>query len=53
MLFNSIAFLVFLPIVWICYHALRGATSRALLLLACSYVFYMWWRVDYAILLVL
>lgn len=53
MLFNSIAFLVFLPVVWACYHALRTASARIYLLLAASYVFYMWWRVDLAALLVL
>ncbi len=53
MLFNSVAFLVFLPIVWGCYHALRGSQARAVLLLVASYVFYMWWRVDYVVLLLL
>ena len=53
MLFNSLEFLIFLPLVWACYHTLSGARSRAYLLLAASYVFYMWWRVDYAVLLLL
>ena len=53
MLFNSIAFLIFLPVVWACYHALRGTSARCYLLLIASYVFYMWWRVDYVVLLLL
>lgn len=53
MLFNSLAFLVFMPIVWSLYHLVRSASSRAYLLLAASYVFYCWWRVDFALLLVL
>jgi len=53
MLFNSIPFLIFLPIVWACYHALGSVRGRTYLLLAASYVFYMWWRVDLAVLLVL
>ena len=52
MQFHSIAFLVFLPIVWASYHSIRTPHARACLLLAASYVFYMWWRVDYTILLV-
>ncbi len=38
---------------WVCYHSIRGTTGRTYLLLAASYVFYMWWRVDYALLLLL
>ncbi len=49
--FNSVAFLIFLPIVWSLYHALRGAHARSCLLLVASYIFYMWWRIDFAVLL--
>ncbi|NND54697.1 MAG: MBOAT family protein [Gammaproteobacteria bacterium] len=45
MLFNSLEFFVFLPVVfglyW--YVAARNLTARNLLLLAASYVFYGWW----------
>ena len=53
MLFNSIAFLVFMPIVWCAYHAIRTPSARGYLLLAASYIFYMWWRVDHVVLLLL
>ncbi len=51
MQFNSIAFLVFLPLVWAGYHTLRRPYARICFLLAASYLFYAWWRVDYTILL--
>jgi alginate O-acetyltransferase complex protein AlgI len=48
MLFNSITFLIFLPLVF-CAYWLLGKTNRLvyqnLLLLAASYIFYGWW--DY------
>ena len=50
MLFNSEAFLLFLPVVFIAYWTLQRVTSRETglrfqnaLLLAASYVFYGWW----------
>jgi alginate O-acetyltransferase complex protein AlgI len=45
MYFNSIAFALFLPIVWVLYWALSRSTLRAqnFLLIAASYVFYGWW----------
>lgn len=52
MLFNSVAFLVFLPSVWMLYHAVRRPMVRVVVLLAASYLFYAWWRVDYLALLV-
>ena len=53
MLFNSIAFLLFFPIVCVLYYALPSAQLRArnLLLLAASYYFYMNWEPAYALLL--
>lgn len=42
MLFNSIEFLVFLPIVFALYWALKRRGQNILLLIA-SYVFYGWW----------
>ncbi len=52
MLFNSIAFLVFFPIVVCCYFLLPYR-YRWVLLLAASYYFYMCWRVEYIILIML
>lgn len=44
MLFNSKAFLVFLPIVFLLYwFVFRGRRWQNLLLLVASYVFYGWW----------
>ena len=44
MLFNSIAFLVFLPIVFLLYwFVFRGRRWQNLFLLIASYVFYGWW----------
>jgi alginate O-acetyltransferase complex protein AlgI len=45
MYFNSIAFGLFLPIVWALYWILARSTLKAqnLLLIAASYVFYGWW----------
>ena len=46
MLFNSLAFAIFLPIVFALYWALRTSLrAQNLLLLAASYLFYGWW--DY------
>ncbi|MBJ7882686.1 MBOAT family protein [Gelidibacter salicanalis] len=46
MLFNSIEYLVFFPIVFICYWLLQNRyKSQNILLLISSYVFYGWW--DY------
>lgn len=45
MLFNSLDFAVFLPVVFAIYWGIRrfGITAQNLLLLAASYVFYGWW----------
>ena len=53
MLFNSIAFAVFLPIVFILYWGLQKSSLKlqnAFLLLA-SYVFYGWWDVRFLLLI--
>jgi len=42
MLFNSIAFAIFLPAVLLAFHSLSSA-KRRYLLLAASYFFYGWW----------
>ena len=45
MVFNSIEFAVFLPIVFLLYWFVCGRSARwqNLLLLIASYVFYAWW----------
>ncbi|WP_187262628.1 MBOAT family O-acyltransferase [Pontibacter beigongshangensis] len=52
MLFNSFEFLVFFPTVVLLYFLLPHR-FRWLMLLIASYTFYMFWRVDYALLLVI
>lgn len=49
MLFNSLDFAVFLPVVFLLYWALRGAHRHAgnVVLLVASYVFYGWWDVRF------
>lgn len=51
MLFNSLHFLFFFPTVVAIYFALPGR-FRWMLLLAASYYFYMCWKAEYAILIV-
>lgn len=51
MLFSNYEFLLFFPIVIGLFFALPPRW-RCPLVLAASYVFYMWWRIDYALLLV-
>ncbi len=50
MLFNSLEFLVFLPLVALVFFRLRHA-QRWVWLLAASYFFYMWWKPAYAVLI--
>lgn len=50
MLFNSVDFLVFFPIVCILYYIIPHKV-RYLFLLICSYFFYMCWNPKYALLL--
>ncbi len=52
MLFNSLHYLIFLPIVVALYYALPHRW-RWLLLLVASYYFYMCWKAEYAVLLVI
>ncbi|MEQ1564369.1 MAG: MBOAT family O-acyltransferase [Myxococcota bacterium] len=52
MLFNSLEFAVFLPLVTIAFYLLPKERRWALLL-AASYVFYCWWSVPYGLLLLL
>ena len=51
MLFNSLEFLVFLPLVLIGYYFLRS--HRTVLLLASSYFFYGWWNWSYLVLILM
>lgn len=51
MLFNSLQFIIFLPLVIIGYF-LIPFKYRWILLLAASYYFYMCWRVDYIVLII-
>lgn len=51
MLFNSLHFLFFLPIVCIVYFGIPSLKLRNLFLLAASYYFYMNWEPVYALLL--
>ncbi|MBT7491625.1 MAG: MBOAT family protein [Bacteroidetes bacterium] len=50
MLFNSLDFLMFFPIVFILFYALPHKL-RMILLLAASYYFYMCWKAEYIILI--
>jgi D-alanyl-lipoteichoic acid acyltransferase DltB (MBOAT superfamily) len=52
MLFNSIEYLIFLPLVVACYFALPHR-FRWVLLLITSYYFYMSWKAEYAILIMI
>lgn len=52
MLFNSYAFLLFLPIVWLLYVLLpKRPGVQNVLLLAASYTFYAWWDVRFLLLI--
>ena len=48
--FNSIDFLIFFPVVCLCYYIIP-LKIRYLFLLVCSYFFYMCWNPRYALLL--
>ena len=50
MLFNSLEFMIFFPIVCLGYYVIPHK-ARYLFLLACSYFFYMCWNPGYALLL--
>ena len=52
MLFNSLQFVVFFPIVIILYF-ITPHNKRWILLLIASYYFYMCWKVDYIILIII
>jgi len=50
LLFNSFEYLIFLPIVFILYYALKRE-YRWFVLLVCSYYFYMSWNAKYVVLI--
>ncbi|MBN2806812.1 MAG: MBOAT family protein, partial [Prolixibacteraceae bacterium] len=52
MLFNTIEFVIFLPIVIAMYYLIPGK-YRWIMLLAASYFFYMSWKVEYIFLIVI
>ena len=52
MLFNSLDYLVFLPMV-VCLYFLTPDRFRWMLLLTASYFFYAAWRVDYLALIII
>ena len=52
MLFNTIDFAIFLPVVVVCYY-LIPFKYRWILLLSASYFFYMSWKVEYIVLIIL
>lgn len=52
MLFNSLSFLVFFPLILLVYFVIP-ARVRYIWLLVCSYFFYMCWNAKYALLLLL
>lgn len=44
MIFNSIEFLIFLPVVFLLFWlAFKGRTARNMLIISASYLFYGWW----------
>ena len=51
MSFTSIAFLVFLPVVWATYWGLGRREWQNLLLVCASYVFYGWWDERFCVLM--
>ena len=43
MQFNSVAFLIFFPVVWAAYWLLRSPRQRVALIALASFFFYAWW----------
>lgn len=52
MIFNSIPFLIFFAILLGLLFRVRGNTSRKLILLIASYIFYMWWNPAFILLII-
>ena len=51
MLFNSIDFLLFLPVVFLLYQACHTARSQNALIVVASYIFYGWWDARFLLLI--
>lgn len=51
MLFNSLDFIIFFPLVVIIYFLLKKVKLRVYFLLAASYYFYMCWKPEYVVLI--
>lgn len=52
MLFNTLTYLFFLPIVFVLYWAMRGAKAKNVVIILASCVFYGWWDVRFLALMV-
>lgn len=50
MLFNSVQYWIFLPLVWLSYFSLPQK-HRWIWLLVCSYIFYGFWKIEFAVLM--
>lgn len=53
MLFNSYTFFIFLFVILVLYYSTKGWTTRKIILLLGSYVFYMAWNPPFVLLLIL
>lgn len=53
MLFNSLQFLFFLPLVFFLYWGIKERKSQNLLIVVASYVFYGWWDWRFLLLIAL
>lgn len=47
MLFNTLTYLIFLPLVFLFYWTARGAKAKNVVIILSSFVFYGWWDVRF------
>lgn len=52
MLFNTLTYLIFLPIVFVLYWMMRGARQKNVVIILASCVFYGWWDVRFLALMI-
>lgn len=52
MLFNTLTYLIFLPIVFVLYWMMRGARTKNVVIILASCVFYGWWDVRFLALMI-
>lgn len=52
MLFNTLTYLIFLPIVFAIYWTMRGARAKNVVIILASCVFYGWWDVRFLALMI-